>query len=370
MLSNPSGKYSLGLMSGTSLDGVDAALLASDGEDITQFGPWLTLPYPPQFRTELAQTIQDFRKVPEVEDRLTRYHAEAVKQLLEREGLTPNDIRLVGFHGQTILHKPEQGLTWQIGNGSLLAELTGCDVIADFRRADMAAGGQGAPLVPVFHRALAGWLECPAVLVNIGGIANITYVAGRDHESALWGCDTGPGNRLIDRWVQMKTGIAYDAEGEIGLRGTVDETVLKQLMSDPAIHQPMPKSFDTADFNLDPVLHLSLEDGAATLAAFTADAIALNIEHMPQAPRQWVMCGGGRLNKAIMARLKQSLASTQPVIMPIDDAGISGDALEAYAFAYLAERSVRGLPLTFPNTTGVSRAVTGGAFYRAAGSAR
>jgi anhydro-N-acetylmuramic acid kinase len=379
----------IGLMSGTSMDGVDAALLQTDGRVIQSYGPAMTLPYPPQFRTLLAQCMGDFTLVPEVEDRLTRYHAEAVKQVLAKANMQPGQVKAVGFHGQTILHKPRvaksaavsvapataslqgqhgpagseqtMGLTWQIGNGALLANLTGIDVVNDFRRNDIALGGQGAPLVPVFHLAVASQLECPAVLVNIGGIANITYVGDGQSPEKLWGFDTGPGNRLIDRWVEEKSGLAYDAGGDLALRGTVDETALAKLMQHPGICAAPPKSFDTADFDLSPVAHLSVEDGAATLAAFTADAIASHAEYFSPSPRQWLLCGGGRLNRAILERLKGQLQSVKTV----DELGLDGDALEAYAFAYLAARSLQGLPLTFPNTTGVSRAATGGAFYRA-----
>lgn len=343
------------------MDGVDAALLKTDGRSIQSYGPAMTLPYPPQFRTRLAQSMQDFALVPEVEDRLTRFHAEAVKQLLAQANMKPEDVTAIGFHGQTIAHKPQQGITWQIGNGALLSNLTGINVVNDFRRNDVALGGQGAPLVPVFHLAVASQLECPAVLVNIGGIANITYVGDGQSPEKLWGFDTGPGNRLIDRWVEEKSGLAYDAGGDLAMKGTVDEMALATLMLHPGVSAPPPKSFDTADFDLSPVAHLSVEDGAATLAAFTADAIARHAEYFSPSPRQWLLCGGGRLNRAILERLKGQLQSVKTV----DELGLDGDALEAYAFAYLAARSQQGLPITFPNTTGVSRAATGGAFYRA-----
>lgn len=350
-------------MSGTSLDGVDAALILTDGETIETFGAHLTLPYPFSFRTSLMQLINGAADMLTIQRELTEFHVNAVQQLLGEANMKAAEVSVVGFHGQTIAHRPRKHLTWQIGDGSLLAEKTGIDVVTDFRRRDMAAGGQGAPVVPVFHLALAKECPGPMALVNLGGISNITYIGAEKIPSSLKAFDMGPGNTLVDRWMEMVTGKPYDYDGKHGLKGRVDEEVLAALMAHERIQAKPPKSLDTQDFNLDEVKSLSLEDGAATLAAFTARAIAEHLKYLPEEPKLWVIAGGGAHNKAIMHYIKKYLPGE---VKTADEMGWSSDAMEAQAFAYLAVRSLKGLPLTFPETTGVSYAVTGGAFYRGA----
>jgi anhydro-N-acetylmuramic acid kinase len=337
----------IGLMSGTSLDGVDAALIETDGEGVQAFGPRLTVPYARELRAELRALIDAGEAAPgaavaEAARKLTLVHAHAVAELGARA-------ELIGFHGQTILHAPARGLTWQIGDAALLARLCGMPVACDFRLADVAAGGQGAPLVPVFHAALAAGLERPLLVVNIGGVANVTYIGANGE---LLACDTGPGCALLDDWMMARTGSPMDVDGAAARAGVVDEAVLEGLLADPFFAMPAPKSLDRQHFagTLGRLAHLTTADGAATLAAFTARAILAAA--WPAAPVRVLVAGGGRHNRAIMA----ALAGAEPV----EAVGWDGDALEAQCFAFLAARVRRGLALSFPGTTGVAGAMTGG----------
>ena len=352
----------IGLMSGTSLDGVDAALVETDGEARMRCGPALTIPYDKALRERLRRALGGRHPVRAIERSLTIAHAEAVQVLLKKAGLSPGDIDLVGFHGQTIVHRPEDGVTWQIGDGPMLAARSRIDVVADFRSADVAAGGQGAPFVPVFHRALAGELERPLAVLNIGGVANVTWIGRTAADGAdLLAFDTGPGNALIDDWMLAHTGQPRDDNGACAARGRVDRAALDRLLSHDYFGRRPPKSLDRNAFDPAPVEKLSTEDGAATLTRFTAAATALARRHFPAPARLWVVTGGGRRNATLMAALREVMEGVP--IRAAEDVGWDGDALEAQAFAYLAVRSRRGLPLSFPTTTGVRRPMEGGRFF-------
>jgi anhydro-N-acetylmuramic acid kinase len=363
------GQKVIGMMSGTSLDGVDAALLQTDGRDIAIPGPNLTVPYSKEMRAILRAALDAARDVAagapvphsirEAERLLTEAHAGAVKTLLTLAGLTPADIALIGFHGQTILHRPEQRWTWQIGDGALLARLTGIDVVNDFRSADVKAGGQGAPLMPLYHAVLMkkSTLSPPLVMVNIGGVAQVTYING----DTVLAFDTGPGNAPIDDWMHKHSGKAVDMDGAFAAFGKVDFIALTEMLANPFFDRPPPKSLDRMDFGMDVVRFLSPTDGAATLTAFTAASIARAREYFPEAPSTWIVTGGGRHNKTLMAALKTRV--NVPVI-PSEDMGWHGDAMEAEGFAYLAMRSKKGLPLSLPSTTGVQQPMTGGKLHR------
>ncbi len=363
----------IGLMSGTSMDGIDAALLDTDGETVALPGPALTEPYDSGTRAMLRAAIAEARDVAagapvpyairEAERRLTEAHSDAVAALLNKAGLHRRDVALIGFHGQTILHRPQQRWTWQIGDGALLARLTGIDVVNDFRSADVRAGGQGAPLVPLYHAALvaeAKQLKKPVVLVNIGGVANVTYVGN----GGILAFDTGPGNAPIDDWAQKHTGKPIDESGALAGRGRAHNAVLERMLASQFFDAKPPKSLDRMDFGFDAVEGLSAEDGAATLTAFTAASIARAREHFPEPANAWIVCGGGRHNPAIMGQLRARL---NVPVMTAEDMGWRGDFIEAEAFAYLAVRSVRGLSLSLPTTTGVSQPMTGGKLNRATG---
>ncbi len=359
----------IGLMSGTSLDGVDAAFLDTDGEEFVQPGLGLTLPYDSRTRGLLRDALDAARKVTqgdpvpaligEAERILTAAHADAVRALLKKVDIKAGDVSLIGFHGQTILHRPEQGWTWQIGDGALLARLTGIDVINDFRSADVAAGGEGAPLMPLYHAALArkSGLKQPLVVVNIGGVAQVTYING----DQILAFDTGPGNAPIDDWMQKHTGNPVDEGGAFARSGAVNRATVNQMLDHDFFARLPPKSLDRMDFGLDAVEGLSPAEGAATLAAFTAAAIAKASDHFPKAAETWIVSGGGRHNHFLMDELKAYL--TAPVLTA-EDAGWDGDMLEAHGFAYLAMRSKRGLPLSLPTTTGVKEPTTGGKLYK------
>lgn len=368
-------KRAIGLMSGTSMDGIDVALIETDGREELRHGPSFTFPYSEPFRQHLreaaavaASEIKARAERPGVmrlaEQYLTDLHAEAVTHFLEDTGIKAADIEVIGFHGHTVLHAPERRLTVQIGDGRRLAQAVGVPVVYDMRIADVMAGGEGAPLVPVYHQAIGVRLgRLPAAFVNIGGVANVTYV-GSDRDLLL-AFDTGPGNALIDDWMLRHAATAYDADGETALHGKVDDGLLHQLLANPYFMAPPPKSLDRDSFasGLDgkALEGLSLTAGAATLAAFTAEAIARSREHFPQEPAIWVVSGGGRKNRAIMTRLAERVENA---VVPIEAIGLNGDAIEAEAWAYLAVRSLSGLPLTFPGTTGVPRPTPGGVLAR------
>lgn len=355
----------IGLMSGTSLDGVDAAWVETDGERIARFGPTLTLPYDPGLRRDLRLLLNRAEGLaaddPFLRDcvaRLTARHVDAVRAIGWQADL-------VGFHGQTILHRPRRpgdarnaGFTVQVGDAARLARETGLSVAYDFRSADVAAGGQGAPLVPVFHAALAEALPKPLAILNLGGVANVTWIGA---DGTLVAFDTGPANGPLDDWARQSTGEAYDRDGKLALSGQVDGGVLARLLADPWLAAPPPKSLDRLDF--DRALReagasrLGPADGAATLVAFCAVCVAAAARHFPEPPVQWLVAGGGRRNPAMMRALSSAL--TEPV-RPVEVAGWNGDALEAQAFGVLAARVWAGLPLTFPGTTGAPYPLRGG----------
>lgn len=347
----------LGLMSGTSMDGIDAALIDTDGDRVRHVGAELTDPYDAGFRESVRAVLGRGERDAEtdaVERDLTLRHAAAVRRLLAQAGRAASDIAAVGFHGQTIIHAPDRGLTRQLGDGALLAQETGIATVFDFRSADVAAGGEGAPLAPAFHQALAAGLEKPLAVLNIGGVANLTYLAEGADPIAF---DTGPGNAPLDDWVARHGRGAFDRDGAISGAGSVDRAVLDQLLDDPYFTRPWPKSLDRNGFDLSPVAELPVEDGAATLAAFAVEAIAKGAALLPNPPKRWLVCGGGRHNPTLMRMLETVL---EVPVAPVETIGWDGDAIEAQAFAFLAARVLAGKPITFPGTTGVAHPMTGG----------
>ncbi len=342
-------------MSGTSLDGIDVAMIETDGRYRVVAGPALTRAYPPEFRERLRSVLGGVGPVAEVEDELTSLHAEAVERLLGRYPRTAVDV--IGFHGHTIVHRPADRTTWQIGDGALLARRLGLDVVADFRSADVAAGGEGAPLAPLFHAALAANLRKPLAILNIGGVANVTWVGESEEILAF---DTGPGNALIDDWVRRHTSAAADIDGALARAGTASNAHVERFLESPFFDRSPPKSLDRDDFREVMPTGLSLEDGAATLTEMTAAAVVAAARHFPATSRQWLVTGGGRHNPAVIEALRRRLAFP---VRPVEAVGWNGDALEAQAFAYLAVRSVEGLPLSLPTTTGVPRPICGGRMF-------
>jgi anhydro-N-acetylmuramic acid kinase len=367
--------WAVGLMTGTVLDGnIDIAMLRTDGETIDAFGPWELAPYPAGLRDLLVATLEAARAwrfegpEPEIfgeaEATLTTAQAEAVNAFLVKHGFRPANIAAVGFHGQTVLHRgPRDGVpgrTRQLGDGALMARIVGTDVVHDFRTADVAAGGQGAPLAPVYHRAMLeriGGLADTAIL-NLGGVANLTFAGGGD----LLAFDTGPANAPLNDWVARHGAGTMDDGGALAARGTVDEERLAALLRHPYLAAPFPKSLDRFDFPAAMADGARLEDGAALLTAFTAGAVAKAIGLLPVRPRRLVVCGGGRKNPTLMAEIAQR---TGLDVVAAEAVGLRGDAVEAECFAYLAVRSLRGLPQSFPLTTGVPQPLPGGVLNRA-----
>ncbi|MEE9375832.1 MAG: anhydro-N-acetylmuramic acid kinase, partial [Rhizobiaceae bacterium] len=350
------------------------ALVRTDGQQIVEYGASLAVDYPAEMRNKIEAGLEDAKQITDraerpanleqLEQEVTDLHANAVNLFIQENALTSNEIDLIGFHGQTVLHRPGHALTVQLGDGDRLAKATGIDVVYDMRANDMVAGGQGAPLVPVFHQAIASALDCkaPICFVNIGGISNITYVNGDE----LIAFDTGPGNMLIDQWVQTCVGIPYDQGGKIASEGRINQAIVDRYMATDFFKKDGPKSLDRNDFPPLEADAAELSDGARTLARITATAIIRATDHLPctAPPKTWVICGGGRLNTMIMADLTALAQEHGAIVLRAEEAGLQGDMLEAQAFAYLAVRSAAGLPLTFPTTTGCDEPVNGGVLAR------
>jgi anhydro-N-acetylmuramic acid kinase len=360
----------LGFMTGTSLDAVDMAVLETDGETIEGFGPAGERKLSEAVRELVLETITAALAWPRGAARpaifqacaqaVAEEHYAAAQGFLVDNHLSWDEIDLLGIQGQTVLHERLRdglaGRTIQLANADWLAAATGVPVAYDFRSADVAAGGQGAPIAPIYHlaRARASGLEAPLAVLNLGGLANITYWPRGDDLVAF---DTGPANGMIDLLVQARGAGRFDEGGRLAAAGKVDEAVLHRLLAHPYFSGPAPKSLDRYDFSLSAVDGLSLEDAAATLTAFTAETVRLGFELIGAAPSEVVVCGGGRRNPQIMLALAERLP--MPVVAA-EAHGWRGDAIEAEAFAYLAARCVRGLPITFPATTGAPEPMAGG----------
>jgi anhydro-N-acetylmuramic acid kinase len=360
----------IGLMSGTSMDGVDIALLETDGERIEAFGPVGGREYTGEERAFFREAVDAAVQIDDRSDRsgilaraealITEIHADAVDDFLIVNRMPRDEVAVIGFHGQTVLHRPEAQLTVQLGDGQLLADLTGMDVVYDFRAEDMAQGGEGAPFVPVYHRALADYsaLPRPAVIVNIGGVANVTFIA---EDGTLLAFDTGPGNALLDDWMMRRLGQPRDENGQLAAKGQADGRRLEAMLAHPFFLRRPPKSLDRNAFPLSAVEGLSPEDGAATLTAFTAASLICGMAHFPVTPKIFVLSGGGTRNASLVGALRTLLPGR---IELAEERGWDASAIEAQAFAFLAVRSLRGLPNSFPGTTGVPHPVTGGVLVR------
>ena len=362
----------MGYMSGTSLDGVDVAMIETDGERIAAFGPTLLVPFSDSERAAVVRATHDalawngHGAVPasfaQASAMIEAAHVRAGSALIARAGQKPD---LVGFHGQTVLHRPQRQLSVQIGDAQVIADALGVPVVAQMRQNDLRAGGEGAPLVPAYHAALMAWLGlgAPVAFLNLGGVANLTWVGGGEHLVAF---DTGPANGLIDLIVQQRGAGRYDDGGRLAAAGQVDEAVLAELMGHGYFRESGAKSLDRYDFSLDWAQGRRLEDVVATLTAFTAESVALAARSLPEAPSMWIVCGGGCHNPVLMQALRDRLGDCRRA----DDLGLRGDFIEAEAMAFLAARSLRGLPLTYPGTTGVAAPLTGGALWQPAGRTR
>ncbi|CAN5281767.1 anhydro-N-acetylmuramic acid kinase [soil metagenome] len=354
---------SIGLMSGTSLDGIDAALIETDGVGLVRPIAFRCEQWSDSARAQLAEasrqalTFERPRASPALVEAgalVDRMHILAVRKLIAEAGVSAEQIGVIGYHGQTVAHRPERGWTWQIGDGAILAESLKITTVSDFRSNDVAQGGQGAPLLPVYHRALVANLPKPVAVLNLGGVGNITWIGDGD---AIVAFDTGPANSLIDDWVAAETGARFDENGAMAGAGRVDEGVLAAMLDNPFFDEPPPKSLDRSDFSMQPVRGLAAADGAATLTAFTAESVALALRLLPSFPTRIVVAGGGRHNPVLMAMLS---ARCGVPVEPIETLGADGDATEAQGFAYMAVRVLAGLPISFPGTTGIAEPLPGG----------
>ncbi|MBL8830951.1 MAG: anhydro-N-acetylmuramic acid kinase [Rhodospirillales bacterium] len=355
----------IGVISGTSMDGIDVALVHTDGERATRTPHFRAYSYSSALRARLLDILKDPARaerdpLADLEADVTDAHADAVARMMDECGIARADVSVVGMHGQTVYHRPERRFTRQLADGARAAERLGIAVVTRFRHADVAAGGQGAPLAPLYHRALAADLELPLMVLNLGGVGNVTYLA-RDLTLAF---DTGPASALLDDFVRRRRGLEYDADGKLSSSGTVDRGVLDRLMDNPYFDQRPPKSLDRNDFHARAKIVETLgdADGAATLAAFTVEATRASLRHVPIAPKRWLVTGGGRLNAAFMSGFAHAFGVP---VEPVEAVGWNGDALEAELFGFLAVRSLRGLPLSLPTTTGVPEPMTGGVLSRA-----
>lgn len=357
-------KWCVGLMTGTVLDGnIDVALLRTDGERIGEFGPHALYPYDAETRAMLPRCLSEALAwnfegpepaiFAEAEERITRAQSGAVARLVEEAGLRMADIAAVGFHGQTVLHRApsggRNGRTRQLGHGPLMARLLGARVVYDFRSADMAAGGQGAPLSAVYHGALLDMLgDMRTAILNLGGVANVT---ARDGRGGLIAFDTGPANAPINDFVVARGLGEMDRDGHLAATGRVDDERLRTALGHPYLARPFPKSLDRFDFGHAWVADLSDADGAATLTAFTASAVGRGLDLLPERPARLIVCGGGRRNPTLLAMIGR-YAGVE--VVPAEAVGWEGDATEAQCFAYLAMRRLVGLPASYPSTTGTS----------------
>ncbi|MBS0518353.1 MAG: anhydro-N-acetylmuramic acid kinase [Proteobacteria bacterium] len=347
-------------MSGTSVDGVDVAFLETDGERVSGLGASLTVPYADETRQRIRAAFGaegPSALTQAAETAVTEAHVLAVRRWSSEAGIALSSLDVIGFHGQTITHRPQKRFTWQIGDGASLAKALGVRVVGDLRSADVAAGGQGAPLVPAYHAALARDLPRPVAVVNVGGVANVTWIGEDD---SLLAFDTGPGNGPIDDWCARRAGIRFDVDGVLAATGRVNRTRLGRFAEHRFFARTPPKSLDRSDFTDSWVEGLSVADGAATLTWGTARAIALAAQHFPAPVRQWAIVGGGANNPILLRAIAEETGG--PVVTGAQ-LGWDSDAIEAQAFGFLAVRSLRGAPITFPTTTGVPMAMTGGRLH-------
>ncbi|MXQ11399.1 anhydro-N-acetylmuramic acid kinase [Microvirga makkahensis] len=355
----------IGVISGTSMDGIDVSIVETDGEALVKPGSGRTFSYPAGLRRSLQDLIAQPERaqsepLDELERAVTRAHIDAIRHFMEENGISSEEVSLVGFHGQTVYHRPEIRFTRQLGIGAMVAKELGIDTVSRFRHADVASGGEGAPFVPLYHRALASSLPQPIMILNLGGVGNVTYIDGE----TVIAFDTGPASALLDDFVLRRRGLSFDENGRLAASGTVNEPLVAAFMSNPFFARPAPKALDRQDFHAraEGVEALSDEDGAATLAAFTVESTIAALRHVPRAPQRWLVTGGGRLNAHFMRRLHERLGVP---VDPVEAVGWNGDFLEAQAFGYLAVRSTLGLPLSLPTTTGVPHPMPGGELHRA-----
>lgn len=351
----------IGCMTGTSCDGLDLAYIETNGADTLILGLSKTIPFESDYRNILRKRVGLEAPIHYMDDQLSKiiasFHAYHIKEFIIQNQLT---VDAIGFHGQSVWHDPANGLTVQLGDCQQLADLTGIQVVGQFRHNDVKNGGQGAPLVPIYHLALASKLKKPTAFLNIGGVANVTFIGSNQ---ALIAGDTGPGNALIDDWAAKHTGIPQDMHGQYAAQGIVNKPLLNHWLQHSFFRLPYPKSLDRMEFHqaLDDCAHLTLEDGAATLTQFTIETIVKGLTMLPEQPNQLVVCGGGCHNLTLMKGLQQQFNN----LVGAFEIGYDPDAIEAQLMAYLSARFFKGLPSSFPTTTGVKEPTIAGELFLA-----
>jgi len=359
--------YSLGLMSGTSMDGIDASIIKSDGEQSVEIIDDLYIKYDNIFRLELKKCIDlcktnnDIKKISKrikkLEKDLTLYHAKACKLIIQKNKKIKID--LIGFHGQTILHRPKEGCSKQIGDSNLLSKIIKTTVVSDFRTNDILNGGEGAPIAPLYHKLILSKVSnYPSAIINIGGIANITYI---ENKKKIISFDTGPGNCLIDKWVENNSSMHFDKMGMLAQSGKLDKKILNKFLQDSYYKKEFPKSLDIKHFDLNCLKKLNLEDGSTTLSILTVETICLAINSLNILPNIILLSGGGRKNNFIIENIKKRI--NKPVKL-VDEFNFDGDFIESQALAYLAIRSYFKKFITLPSTTGVKMPCTGGSIVK------
>jgi len=368
----------LGMMSGTSMDGIDIALMRSDGQTVEGERHHITIPYAKNMRVVIQNAMtaakncafkdNSVQAIMDAEQQLTALHCDAISTFLATMGISANDIDVIGVHGQTIVHCPDDGWTWQLMDGAAVANRFGITTVSDFRSNDMRHGGQGAPLVPLYHHALLASQNItePVAVLNIGGVANVTWLDFSEQTTSqsptIIAFDTGPGNAPLDDWAMRHMGQPCDLDGALAKKGTVDRGILQTWLANSYFQKKPPKTLDRDTFSYDLLETLSAENGAATLVAFIVESIGKATAFFPKAVSHWYVCGGGRHNPVLMEQLAKTLDGK---VSPVEGLGWNGDALEAEAFAFLAVRALKGLALTQPSTTGVKTAVSGGVIHSA-----
>lgn len=362
----------IGLMSGTSADGIDLALIESDGKNQITNHHFAFQPYDQNFREKLSDIVHcsskpsqiNLLELKSIENELTILHADLVNNFLNKHNLTSKDIDVIGFHGHTILHNPDRLITWQIGNAYLLANKTKIKVISDFRTRDVVNGGHGAPLVPIYHFYLLKNQANPGAILNIGGVANITYFNG-ENEDDIEAFDIGFGIAPFDDLVKKKLGIDYDLDGKLAIKGTINFKLAEEILANKIFHQAPPKSFHRQDFKqiLSSLSRLETADNLATMAYILAQTLKTNLKFLSTKPKTIFISGGGRKNQAIIKEFTKLLEADNIKICLIDEIGLNGDSIEAEAFGFLAIRSLKNLPISFKKTTGAALSLSGGVLY-------
>jgi anhydro-N-acetylmuramic acid kinase len=382
----PKVKTALGLMSGTSIDGIDIALIKSDGHQINERGIGKYYPYSQKIQNSLSKLINNkinsLLEIKQIEQEITKNHITAVLDFLTTNKIDNKEIDIIGFHGQTILHSPEQKITWQIGNAQMLASAVNIDVVADFRTKDIVCGGQGAPMVPIYHLALFKNYNKPLVVLNIGGVANITYIEDSQPENLI-AFDVCFGNAPINDFVKRKIGKNFDEDGILATRGEVNKYLAQAILEIEYFKQKPPKSLDRNQFNeiINQFPYLKIENVLASLVYVIARSISGSMKFFPKQPEQIVVCGGGRKNLAIINSIRNVVGIKTNNIDDINIDGskkIDGDFIEAEAFGFLAIRNLLDLAISYPKTTGIllekcvpqafgrqQSSSCGGVFYRA-----